>query len=300
MRKKRFKRGGPLRTAALVVFAFMLGVLFAVFLHRFTGIQGEKPLTGEQRTASVKAPPAPPAPPAPSPVEPVEPESTWPPPSSKVAIVIDDMGYGMKKLRELLEVDAPITVSVLPHLKNSRQVALEAHKNGREVILHLPMEPKDSWINNPGKGALLTGMAEEELLRELTLDLEEVPFLSGVNNHMGSKFTEDEAMMRVVLEVLKDKDFYFLDSKTTDASVAGKVARELGVKMVSRSVFLDNRRDEDYIRAQFSKLVAKAEKRGKAVAIGHPYPETIAVLKEIIPRLKQKGVVVVRLSELVE
>jgi polysaccharide deacetylase 2 family uncharacterized protein YibQ len=210
------------------------------------------------------------------------------------------MGYGMNKLRELLEVDAPITVSVLPHLKNSREVALEAHKNGREVILHLPMEPKDSWINNPGKGALLTGMAEEELLMELTQDLEEVPFLSGVNNHMGSKFTEDEAMMRVVLEVLKEKDFYFLDSKTTDASVAGKVARELGVKTVSRSVFLDNRRDEDYIRAQFTELIATAEKRGKAVAIGHPYPETIAVIKEMVPRLKQEGVEVVRLSELVE
>lgn len=210
------------------------------------------------------------------------------------------MGYGMKKLRELLEVDAPITVAVLPHLKNSREVALEAHENGREVLLHLPMEPRDSSNYDPGEGALLTTMDEDEVLRLLKTAIEGVPFLSGVNNHMGSKFTEDEELMRVVLKVVKESGIYFLDSKTTEASVASTVAKELGVKTASRNIFLDNSRDEEYIRGQFSELIAVAGKNGRAVAIGHPYPETIAVLTELVPHLKDQGVEVVALSELVE
>lgn len=210
------------------------------------------------------------------------------------------MGYGMKKLRELLEVDAPITVAVLPHLKNSKQVATEAHKNGREVLLHLPMEPRDTGNYDPGEGALLTAMAEDEVVRVLKTAIEGVPFLSGVNNHMGSKFTADEELMRVVLKVVKESGIYFLDSKTTEASVASTVAKELGVKTASRNIFLDNRRDEEYIRGQFSELIAEAGKNGRAVAIGHPYPETIAVLTELVPQLKDQGVEVVALSELVE
>lgn len=291
-RKKRSGRRAPLSIAALVVPAFILGILFAVFFFRFTGIMGEKPPSGETRTVSIK----------PIPSEPVKPPKLPlpPPPLKKVAIVIDDMGYGMKKLRELLEVDAPITVAVLPHLKNSREVAIEAYENGREVILHLPMEPRDTGNYDPGEGALLTTMAEDEVVRVLKTAIEGVPFLSGVNNHMGSKFTEDEELMRVVLEVVKESGIYFLDSKTTEASVAGTVAKELGVKTASRNIFLDNRRDEEYIRGQFAELIAVARKNGRAVAIGHPYPETIAVLTELVPHLKDQGVEVVALSELVE
>jgi polysaccharide deacetylase 2 family uncharacterized protein YibQ len=287
---KRRSRRGTFFTASLLVFAFILGVLLGIFFDRLTGILGGRPAPEEARTVKKKLPHE----------ERPEPPLPKTPPSSKIAIVIDDMGYEMTRLRELLEVDAPITVAVLPHLKRSKEVARLAHANGREVLLHLPMEPKDSYNNFPGKGALLTDMAEEEILRELIKDLEAVPYLSGVNNHMGSKFTEDENLMRTVLKVVKQWDVYFLDSKTTDLSVADKVAKELGVRTESRSVFLDNRRDAQYIRGQFLELLAMASKRGKAIAIGHPYPETIAVLKELVPGLEDEGVEVVRLSELVE
>jgi polysaccharide deacetylase 2 family uncharacterized protein YibQ len=297
MGKRRSRRKGPLFTAVLLVFAFILGVLLGVFVERFTGPLGLKrqvPPPEYGRAVAKKSPvQKPPAPPRPEALP-----ST--PPPLKIAIVIDDMGSDMRRLRELLELDAPIAVAVLPHLKLSKEVAREAHANGREVLLHLPMEPKDIQNNNPGKGALTTAMDKEEVVRELTRDMEEVPFLSGVNNHMGSKFTEDEDLMRTVLEVVKSRDVYFLDSKTTDRSVADKVAKELGVRMASRNVFLDNRRDAQYIRGQLKKLLAVAGKRGNAIAIGHPYPETIAVLKEVIPGLKNDGVEVVRLSELVD
>jgi polysaccharide deacetylase 2 family uncharacterized protein YibQ len=290
-RKRSRRKKEPFTTAALFVFAFILGALFVVLVYRLTGILDVKhrvTAPEEERTVTTRGRgEEPPEPPRPFPLV-------------KVAIVIDDMGYDMGKLRELLEVDAPITVAVLPHLKLSKEVALEAYANGTEVLLHLPMEPKDIMDNDPGKGALLTGMADEEVLRELIKDLDAVPYLSGVNNHMGSKFTEDEELMRIVLEVIKQRDFYFLDSKTSDRSVAVKVARELGVRTASRTVFLDNMRDEGYIRGQVSELLSIAEKRGKAIAIGHPYPETIAVLKEVVPAFENEGVELVRLSELVE
>jgi polysaccharide deacetylase 2 family uncharacterized protein YibQ len=297
MGKRRSRRSGPFFTAVLLVFAFIIGILLGVFVERFAGPLGLKrqvPPPEYGRAVAKKTPdqerPTPPRP------------KTLPstPPSSKIAIVIDDMGSDMRKLRELLELDAPIAVAVLPHLRFSKEVAREAHANGREVLLHLPMEPKDTQNNNPGKGVLTTAMDKEEVVHELTRDMEAVPFLSGVNNHMGSKFMEDEYLMRTVLEVVKMRDVYFLDSKTTDSSVADKVAKELGLRIASRNVFLDNRRDAQYIKGQLKELLAMAGKRGKAIAIGHPYPETIAVLKEVLPGLRNDGVEVVRLSELVD
>jgi hypothetical protein len=216
-----------------------------------------------------------------------------------VAIVIDDMGYDMRRLRSLLEVDAQITVAVLPHLRFSREVAVEAYSNGWEVLLHLPMEPRNS-ANNPGKGALLTAMDEGEVRLQMEEDLKGVPHVSGVNNHMGSRFTEDAALMRTVLDVVRDRDMFFLDSRTTSGSVAGRLAREMGVKGVERSVFLDNTRDPEYIKARLAELVRIARKRGKAVAIGHPYPETIEALKSTVGAMQQDGIEVVRVSDLVE
>jgi polysaccharide deacetylase 2 family uncharacterized protein YibQ len=218
----------------------------------------------------------------------------------RVAIVIDDMGYDMRRFRSLLEVDAQITVAVLPHLRFSREVALEAYSNGWEVLLHLPMEPRDMASNDPGKGALLTAMGEGEVRLRMEEDLKGVPHASGVNNHMGSRFTEDPVLMRTVLDVVRDHKMFFLDSRTTSGSVAGTLAREMGVKGVERAVFLDNTRDEEYIKARLKELVSIARKRGKAVAIGHPYPETIAALKSMVGAMQQDGIEVVRVSDLVE
>jgi len=293
-RKYRKKTGSYLWT--LVLLSFVAGFLSALVLVKFWGL--EVVLTPEEKPLARHVPEA--TRPPERPPERKIPEKVETKEYSRVAIVIDDMGQDLGRLDGLLQVDAPITISVLPHLKFSRQVADRAHKSGREVLLHLPMEPKDPGVNNPGKGALLTAMNEADVRVVLEGDLEEVPYAIGVNNHMGSRGTEDEVLMRAVLDVVRKKELFFLDSRTTSRSVGSRLAKEMGVKNADRQVFLDNKRDRMYIKGQLDQLVRIARKRGSAIAIGHPYPETIEVLKQNVPALEEQGIRVVKLSELVE
>ncbi|MBI5287307.1 MAG: divergent polysaccharide deacetylase family protein [Deltaproteobacteria bacterium] len=221
-------------------------------------------------------------------------------PKPKVAIVIDDLGQDIKQLWKVLEIDVPVTVAVLPFLPHSKRVAEEANSMGREVILHLPMEPKDVDNNPPGSGALFTGMTDDEMVAQVKKDLEAVPYVKGVNNHMGSKFTEDERRMKVVLEVVKEKGLYFLDSKTSGRSSAYRVARDMGIKAADRQVFLDNEQDVEYVKKQMGLLIEMAKDRGSAIAIGHPRPATLSALKEMVTVLKEAGVEIVPLSSLVD
>ncbi|MBI3752489.1 MAG: divergent polysaccharide deacetylase family protein [Deltaproteobacteria bacterium] len=203
----------------------------------------------------------------------------------RVAIVIDDMGQDMRALRDLLEIDAPISFAVLPFLPHSKEVAKEASSKGRVVLLHLPMEPRELANNDPGKGALYTDMPETLVAEQVRRDIEAVPYITGINNHMGSLFTEDERLMKVVLEIAKTKNLFFLDSKTTNKSVAYKLAKAMGLKAATRQVFLDNEENEDYVKKQIAELIKIAKKRGSAIAIGHPHQATIAALKEMLPIL---------------
>ncbi|MBI5642507.1 MAG: divergent polysaccharide deacetylase family protein [Deltaproteobacteria bacterium] len=241
--------------------------------------------------------------------EPKPPEEVPPPPPEKpdepatmprIAIVIDDMGQDIGKLRELFTVGGPITIAVMPNMRYSKETAREARLKGWDVILHLPMEPKELSENDPGAGALLTAMSTEEITAQVERDLSAVPDVIGVNNHMGSKFTEDESDMRAVLGVIKKKNMFFLDSRTSANSVAGRLAKELGVRNADRSVFLDNTRDVAYIKGQIGELVSIAKRRGKAIGIGHPYPETLEALKATVSGLDEKGIAVVKLSDIVE
>lgn len=216
----------------------------------------------------------------------------------KVAIVIDDLGQDIRQFWRVLEIDAPVTVAILPFLPHSRKVAEEATSMGKEVILHLPMEPKDA-SNNPGRGALSTSMTGEEVEAQLKKDLEAIPYIRGVNNHMGSRFTEDEGRMKVVLEVIKGRGLYFLDSKTTPHSTVSRLAKSMGVRAIDRQVFLDNEEDREYVKGQVERLITIAKDKGHAVAIGHPHPSTLSALKEMLPLLKEAGVEVVPLSSLV-
>lgn len=220
-------------------------------------------------------------------------------PKGVIAIVIDDIGYNIKAARELIEMDVSITLSILPHLPYSIQVAEEARNKGRDVLLHLPMEPIDSK-QNPGEGSLFTAMSSEEIKGIMNKDLKAVPYIIGVNNHMGSKFSEDEERMRVVLEEIREEGFFFLDSKTSKDSKGYSVAKEMGVKAIERDVFLDNERDVDYIKRQLVELSSIARKRGFAVAIGHPHPSTITAIREMLPAFKRDGIEVVPLSSLVD
>ncbi len=231
---------------------------------------------------------------APAPVPPPVPAH----PKGRIAIVIDDMGPDLSKLRELFEAGGPITIAIMPNQRHSAETAREAAKRGWDVILHLPMEPKDIVDNDPGEGALLTGMSSEEIDAVLQRDFASVPNVIGVNNHMGSKFTEDEEGMRSVLVALKKRGMFFLDSRTSPDSVGGRVARDLGMRSAERSVFLDNTRDVGYIKGQIRELVSIATRKGAAIGIGHPYPETIEALRQTLPALGP-GIRVVRLSELV-
>ncbi|MFQ5465393.1 MAG: divergent polysaccharide deacetylase family protein [Thermodesulfobacteriota bacterium] len=287
------KKKKSARRAALVVGAFLAGVVVTLLVVRYAGVFKERP----RERARVTAPAVPTAPTVPT--TPTPAPRAIPPGAARVAIVIDDLGGNIERLRDLLEIDAPITISVLPWLPYSEATAFEAYSSGREVLMHLPMEPHDP-ANDPGKGALFTTMDPSEIRRLMAEDLKTVPYAVGVNNHMGSRFTEDRAGMREVLDVVRRKGLFFLDSRTTPRSVGRSLASDMGVRTAARNVFLDNERDGGYITGQIAELVEIARKSGRAIAIGHPYPETILALSRTIPALAADGVYVVNVSEVLD
>lgn len=240
-----------------------------------------------------------PSPPASAPVSALAPKPPLKPAGEKkvrVVIIIDDMGNDMKALNEVLALPGPVAVAVLPLTPHSAETATRAESRGREVLLHLPMQPKGS-LEGLGPGALMSGMGPEEIKENLSRDLASVPGAEGVNNHMGSLLTEDPAAMDDLMSDLKARKLFFIDSLTTAGSVACRMAYREGVPTASRRVFLDDSADEAAIKAQFEQLVSLAKKHGIAIAIGHPRPSTLKVLKEEIPGLSARGVRVAKISE---
>ena len=219
------------------------------------------------------------------------------PPRPRLAIVVDDLGTDKRVAEELLRLDAPLTFSILPFQAHSRRIAQKAHAQGREVILHLPMEPRGFPLKDPGKGALFVAMSERELLRQLRKDLDAVPFIVGVNNHMGSRFMEHGVSVRLVLGELKKRGLFFLDSRTTAKTEGYQIARELALLAGERDLFLDNENDVQDIRAQLEGLIRLARDHGRAIGICHPYPATITALKGMIAKIKAAGIRIVPLSQ---
>jgi hypothetical protein len=201
-------------------------------------------------------------------------------PEGLVAIVIDDLGLSLAAARCFLALEAPLTLSILPFQPETRAVAEEAHRAGRPILLHLPMEPAGYPVVDPGPGALLRAMDRAEVERRVEEAVRDVPFIIGVNNHMGSRYTEDAERMAWVLAGIKKRGLLFLDSRTSAQSKAFQTARELGIQAAERTVFLDNIQEAEAIRVQIRRLVALARQRGRVVAIGHPYPITCQVLKD--------------------
>jgi polysaccharide deacetylase 2 family uncharacterized protein YibQ len=219
----------------------------------------------------------------------------------RIAIIIDDMGPSRRRARQLINLEAPLTLSFFPSSSNSGKLAQEALEKGKEVILHMPMEPKGFPGINPGKGALLMSMTDEELHRQIRENLDTIPSIKGVNNHMGSRFMENEHRVNILMQELKARELFFLDSRTTADTVGYRTAKELGIKTGQRDVFLDNNRsDEAEIRKNISELAEIAKNEGKAIGIGHPHPATIRSLRDMIPRLKETGIEIVPLSELMK
>lgn len=305
MAKQKRKNSGY--SWALLVLGFIAGAAFVFALLRYGGFEIETPRPKPKPAARVAPPPAAPPleevkPPAveETPREPTAPAVIEVPrPSAKLAIVIDDMGTDMKKLRELVSLGSPVTIAIMPNMRFSKETSMEASSKGLEVIMHMPMEPKDVSDNNPGTDALLTAMTAEEIKALMEAGFKTVPDAIGINNHMGSKFTEDAAHMEAVLQLVKKKNMFFLDSRTSANSVGARLARQIGVRNAYRNVFLDNNRDVKYIKGQIAEAAKIARKRGKAIAIGHPYPETLQALRESVPGLDDTGIEVVRLSEII-
>ena len=218
----------------------------------------------------------------------------------RIAIVIDDLGGENQISKELLHWDSPVTFSILPFTPYSKTLAQEAHKMGKEVILHLPMEPHGYPKIKPGEGVLLYEMGEEKLLRQLSKDIEAVPYIKGVSNHMGSRLMEDPEKMKVILAELKKRGLFFLDSRTTPQTVGLQTAKPLGLKAMERTVFIDHSQEEKDIKQKLDRLIQLSFSTGTAIGIGHPHPATIKYLKEMIPRIREKGIEIVPLSTLME
>jgi len=205
-----------------------------------------------------------------------------------VSIIIDDMGYDRHLCEKFIRLKAPITCSILPESPYHVEIAKYAHKMGKCIMLHLPMEPIQYPAVNPGPGALLSSMPPDTITRVLKQDLALVPYISGVNNHMGSRLTADSDKMNQVLLILKTKGLFFIDSRTTAKSKARSAARLFKVPFAERDVFLDNVASKDRIKKQLEKLIRIAKKNGTAIGIGHPHKATLDAISEMLPQMKKE------------
>jgi polysaccharide deacetylase 2 family uncharacterized protein YibQ len=217
----------------------------------------------------------------------------------RAAVIMDDLGNDPGAAKMLLALPYPLTFSVLPDLPHSVRTADEAHAHGREVMLHLPMEPEPGAPARPGPGEIKVGMTRAEVERMLEADLDSVPHAAGINNHMGSRATADAALMAAVMRVVARRRLFFVDSRTTAQSTALHAARRAGVPSFYRSVFLDDTETVDYTLGQLRLFRRDIEAQGAAIAIGHPHPSTIAALKRFLPELERDGIELVPASELV-
>jgi polysaccharide deacetylase 2 family uncharacterized protein YibQ len=216
----------------------------------------------------------------------------------RAAIIIDDLGNDAGAEKKLLELPYPLTYSVLPGLGHSARTAENVFAHGREVMLHLPMEPEPGATSRPGPGEIQVGMTGQEVARTIAHDLATVPHARGVNNHMGSRATADPVLMAEVMRVLAQRRLFFVDSRTTAQSTALGVARRMGVPGFYRSVFLDDNESVDYSLGQLREFRRAAEEKGVAIAIGHPHPTTIRALRRFLPQLERDDIELVPASEL--
>ena len=245
-----------------------------------------------------------PIPPAPGPAarlpeEPRKEKEPPPAPPPRLALIIDDGGYNVDKIKAIMETGRPLTLAVLPSTPHARETALLAHRGGAEVMLHLPMEPKESDRYSLEKDTVLSGMDKNEVQEILQRGLKEIPHVRGVNNHMGSKATEDVRLMRVLMEILKKEGLYYVDSHTSSRTVGPQAARQVGVAFGNNDRFIDPEKDLEAIKKAIRLAMKKAKQEGKAIAIGHPHPLTARAIREMIPEIEAAGIKLVHASEVV-
>ena len=216
-----------------------------------------------------------------------------------IAIVLDDVGVAPQDAESALTLPGPVTMSIMTYAPNAAALAKRARMKGHEIMVHMPMEPVDHSAN-PGPNALLVGLTEAEIRRRVVWGLSRFGGYVGINNHMGSRFTQYAPGMRIVMEELKARGLLFLDSRTIAATVGDATAAAAGVTHVSRDVFLDNTMSVEAVLQQLQDAEAVARSQGYVVAIGHPHPTTVAALKRWIPEARKAGFVLVPLSAIVK
>lgn len=198
-----------------------------------------------------------------------------------LSLVVDDLGYSFEQAKQVLELPGEHTFAIIPEITYSKKIAQYANSNGHEVILHMPMQSSVDLIMEAS--ALHDKMTEQEITDNVANMVKELPYIKGFNNHMGSKLTQLDYVMRPVMETIKNynKNFYFLDSRTTPLSKAYQQALQAGIPSLKRDVFLDyNHTNPESIEFQYKRWLKKSTDKGYAVAIAHPYTSTIEILKQ--------------------
>ncbi|WDV47363.1 divergent polysaccharide deacetylase family protein [Clostridiaceae bacterium M8S5] len=211
-----------------------------------------------------------------------------------VAIIIDDFGNDRRGVREMMELDIPITVAVMPFLPYSVEDATNAYKKGLDVILHMPMEAnygRPEWL---GKKAITTKLNRAQITSLINDALKDIKYAVAINNHMGSKITQNKTIMNTIFNLLKRKNLFFIDSKTSQKSVGSMLSKETGVVCLQRDIFLDEKKTYTHIQRQMNKLAKIAHEKGYAIAIGHVGPEggkvTADVIKKMAGELQKQGI----------
>ncbi len=218
----------------------------------------------------------------------------------RLAIVIDDIGYADLVSDRLHELGIPVTGAVIPSAPYARSEAQRLRVFGLEEIIHLPMQPRDPANHHPRGQFVLVDSSDAEITALLDEALRAVPYAKGLNNHMGSRLTSEPAAARRLLEQVKARGLFFVDSKTAPSTVAHAIARELGIPTVLRDVFLDDVQTYEHSAGQLRRLVEVARAKGRALAIGHPFPSTLAALADSVPWLRQQKVEIVFVSQILE
>ncbi len=215
------------------------------------------------------------------------------PAKAYMSIIIDDLGQSTERDSRTLALPGPVTMAIMPDTPHASDFARQAHKAGKTVILHMPMDPAT------GPYAWHPGLAIPELAERLNAALAKVPYAAGINNHMGSRMTSQRDAMTWLMGELQQRHLFFVDSRTSAATVAAAQAQEVGLAHVSRDVFLDDERTVEAIAGQLQQGGELARRQGAAVLIGHPYPQTLQVLERELPRLQAQGIVLIGLHQMI-
>lgn len=220
-------------------------------------------------------------------------------PSPMMALIIDDGGYNLENFKRVLDLGKPITYAILPEALYTQETYLLARQKGNQVLLHLPMEPQEGNHAPLENNMILCHMPPHQIKNIIYNSLKQVPEVRGINNHMGSKATENHKVMKALMEVLKKEKLFYIDSNTSLKSVGPLLAAQNGVPFARNERFIDQEKNVSAIKRAIRKAIKKAQREGKVVIIGHPYAETGQALEEMISEIEREGIRLVFASEVV-